>query len=318
MKKKISLIVRIVFGLVILAALVYHIQSSEDLLKVLVHARVEFLALGFIAFIIHYFTVYLRWRYVLNGIGKMQITNSVILKSLFGGSAMGLITPGRLGELGKGVFFEKNLFWRISGLSIIDKGYAHVASILLGVTSLVVIGQEKIGIWSGSPYLLNILLALLLLVGFIAIFRPRLFALLLARFSHYLPQRMASLLAPLIENLNHLSRKNSITLALLSLLVNLSTFLEFYIILNAFVYVTPGEIFWAFEAAFLAVSFFPFSFSDIGIREGMRIFFLGLYGISAAAVLNASLLMFIINALIPAGLGLIAISRMKIFFGNGL
>jgi uncharacterized membrane protein YbhN (UPF0104 family) len=305
-------ILRLLLGLVIVAALIYHIQARENLLHVLLNARVPFIILGMSAFVFHYFWVFMRWRFVVRSVGNLPYKNRKILSSLFGGSALGLLTPGRVGELGKGVFFPKNMFWQISGLSVIDKGYAHVASILLGVFSITWVGMDKLGVVDTTRFMLISFLITLLTVGLILIFRPGLFVRLVRFLIKILPHKASVFLSPLAENLSRLNGKESFILAFLSIMVNLGAFIEFVFFLNAF---TPFDVwpsFLAFEAAYLTVAFLPFSFSDLGIREGVRIFYFGLFGCSGAAVLNASLLMFLINSLIPAGIGLSSLSELNI------
>lgn len=55
----------------------------------------------------------------------------------------------------------------------------------------------------------------------------------------------------------------------------------------------------------------PITFVDLGIREGAAVFFFGLLGFSEAAALNAALLIFIINLVLPAIAGLPFISKLR-------
>lgn len=56
---------------------------------------------------------------------------------------------------------------------------------------------------------------------------------------------------------------------------------------------------------------------DLGIREGAAVFFFSLVGLSTAAGLNAALLLFTINVLVPALLGLPFIARLSLPAASG-
>ena len=57
----------------------------------------------------------------------------------------------------------------------------------------------------------------------------------------------------------------------------------------------------------------PISFGDLGIREGAAIFFLGRVNVLKIHAFNASLLLFVINILIPSVVGIFLIHRFSIF-----
>jgi len=288
-----------------------HTNISEDLFEVLINGNKFFIVGGLFAFFVHYFCIYLRWHYVLIKVGNYNLSFRFILRSLLGGNALGLLTPGRLGELARGVFFQKEQFWQVSGLSVIDKGYAHIVSIFLGVLGLWLLGIEELGLTSGNKYLLYVLITLLVSVGAVLVARPRLFSYIIEKSVYVLPKKWRKYGISLSENLKRLTKRESLMLALISLIINLTSFLEFYILLRAFTDTGIINAFIAFESAYLTVNFLPFSFSDLGIREGVRIFFFSLVGVSAAAVFNASLIMFFINSLLPSAVGLVVIPKIR-------
>ena len=59
----------------------------------------------------------------------------------------------------------------------------------------------------------------------------------------------------------------------------------------------------AFEAAYFSMSLLPITPAGIGVREGSRIYFFSLIGCSQSAVLCASVIMFGLNIMLPALLG---------------
>ena len=70
----------------------------------------------------------------------------------------------------------------------------------------------------------------------------------------------------------------------------------------------------AFEAAYFVMSLFPITPSGIGVREGSRIYFFTLIGCNQAAVFCASFIVFGLNIMLPAVIG---IGSMKYFWNTG-
>ena len=69
----------------------------------------------------------------------------------------------------------------------------------------------------------------------------------------------------------------------------------------------------AFEAAYFAMSLLPITPAGIGVREGSRVYFFTLIGYNQTAVLCASFIIFVINIMLPAVIG---IASMKYFWGK--
>ena len=89
---------------------------------------------------------------------------------------------------------------------------------------------------------------------------------------------------------------------------------QFVLLVRAF---APG-VAWLDAAAAVALVFFAKSavpqvtLGDLGIREGAAVFFLGAYGVGAAAALDASLALFALNLVLPALAGLPLLLRLRL------
>lgn len=89
---------------------------------------------------------------------------------------------------------------------------------------------------------------------------------------------------------------------------------QFVLLVFAF---EPGAS-WLAAALGVALVFFAksaipsFTLGDLGIREGAAVFFLGAMGIASAAAFQASLLLFAINLLVPALVGLPLVLRLRL------
>jgi uncharacterized membrane protein YbhN (UPF0104 family) len=88
-------------------------------------------------------------------------------------------------------------------------------------------------------------------------------------------------------------------------------FLQMFLLLNAFSPVQPGDAFLGFAAMMFLKSLVPISLGDLGIREAGSVYFYALRGIASATALNAALLLFAINILLPSLIGLLFMPRSR-------
>ena len=72
--------------------------------------------------------------------------------------------------------------------------------------------------------------------------------------------------------------------------------------------------FLAISATMLVKSLLPISIGDLGIRESAAIFFLGKIGVHESTAFNASILLFLINLLIPSLVGLVLVLKYRLIF----
>ena len=128
----------------------------------------------------------------------------------------------------------------------------------------------------------------------------------------YSPQQVISLLKLLKDQLKSKSSAQFILLLLIALIANLLAALAFMIVLLGFdIDVLTFRGLMAFEAAYFAMSLLPITPAGIGVREGSRVYFFTLIGCNQTAVLCASFIIFVINIMLPAVIG---IASMKYFW----
>ena len=128
----------------------------------------------------------------------------------------------------------------------------------------------------------------------------------------YSPQHVISLLKLLKEQLKSKSFTQFILLLVIALIANLLAAIAFMIVLLGFdIDVLTFRGLMAFEAAYFAMSLFPITPAGIGVREGGRVYFFTLIGCNQTAVLCASFIIFFINIMLPA---IIGIASMKYFW----
>jgi len=227
-----------------------------------------------------------KWHRLMVAAGKRHLRQS--LRSLFGGFALGLITPGRLGELGRCVFVREEERAEVALLTLLDRLLDFWALLTLVGVSLFLLASRPAAVFGVAVWL-----ALLpVVVGF-----PALVAHLakLARNSrrfrgHYLG---AAVVMPLVTT------PRFALLAVSAMGVELASF---FFLLRAF---SPTEFATALATYpyIVLAGDLPVSFSGVGVREGAAAMLLSPYAVPSGAAVDASLVWFVFAMLVPAVLG---------------
>ncbi|MCF7805932.1 MAG: flippase-like domain-containing protein [Candidatus Marinimicrobia bacterium] len=244
-----------------------------------------------------------RWGYTLREVGRVQASSRQVWRSLFGSITLGLITPGRIGELVMGIFFPHEDFWNVNSASIIDKGFGHLIAYVIGAITLLVLGLELLPISGATRVIFYVLMGVILALILVFVYDPAIFAKLLKRVSRIFPGKIRQALEPLTRQLTDLNPVQVGALLLMSLAIKLIVYLEMYLLLRTFGPAPFVRGFLAFGAAQMVARTLPLTFANLGIQEGSRILFFNLIGVSSAITLNASLLLFGINVLLPGIVG---------------
>lgn len=254
------------------------------------------------------FLAFLKWFYLL----KNRFEN-VSAKETFGsllfGYTLGLMTPGRLGELGRGLFFTNRNKFTVTGLNLLDKFANQVVFFTLGgaAITLLVFNHQILEInqvlpWMGAGWLIILSLWFLIL-------NPSRIRKLLQRLNRRFPGK--SQLQALGAAYDNITLKDSMAVLGLSILWVFVITYQYHILVLAFTGVSLWDSFQAVSATLLVKTLLPFTFGDLGIREGVAVFFYSQFKVSPAAVFNASLLVFLINFLIPAVSGIYYVFQLR-------
>ena len=230
--------------------------------------------------------VLLRWR--APGVGDKQC-----LESLFVGFGLGCLSPGRLGELGRGVFLPgSNLDW--VALSAIDR---------IGSTA-VTIAAAAVGLAVLHPVPGTVtLIALFGLILGMRMFGRSWLASLAERWER--TRQVGTLI-------RHLPGRLWLRNLLLSVAFNLLFFSQFWLLLSGLGEIQRSSI-WAVPGVFAIKALLPISLFDVGVREIAAIFVMAPLGVEPEVAFAAAFALFIVNVLAPglAGMGLI-LRRLKL------
>ena len=172
------------------------------------------------------------------------------LNSLFVGFALGMASPGRLGEVGRGVFMEGDRF-EISVLAALDRTISFAATMLLASVSAVIL-FPRMGLIAVAVSMAA--------VAVIWIMRRRLVALL----SRSTRGRRA------VAVVGSVSRRLWIRVVFFSVLFNLIFCAQFYLLLHSWGPVDAKAV-WAIPLIFGLKSLLPIAFMDLGVREGAAV-----------------------------------------------
>ncbi len=208
------------------------------------------------------------------------------LRSVVAAMGLGLITPGRMGEMIRANFVGCGDPLTLSAAFLIDKGL-NVVPLMLVAGAL---AHANVGAAAGMPWWLatGVLLWLLL--------RPQPAQRWLQRVGPAAHTRRGRFLAAFAG-----ARSATVLAAtLLSCAIYALVCWQFGLLLQA---LAPGAPWSAAASAFLAINIagsLPFTPAGIGTREAGAVVALEPFGVPAAAAVNASLLLFVGNLVLPA------------------
>ncbi len=207
---------------------------------------------------------WMKWQLLLRD--QIPQTNGRdALYSLLGGAALGLVTPSRLGELGRGIFLGRSRA-KAAWLTVVDKLSSAAVTLGLGAVAA----------WILWPQFRGFLLLLLCILG----------ALLYWGWC----RRKAS--GPVAWG----------AIAGLSVLFNVVFMAQFFYLVTASVAVNSAVVL-AVPVIFALKTLLPLGFLDLGVREAAAILVFSSLGLEPQSAFVASILIFICNVCLPAGLG---------------
>ncbi len=298
--------VKLALAVVILSALVWTVHPS----KIWIAFRSANFFMIFLAFILmplNFALQIFKWHFIVSWV-RRDVTFSEAARTLLISLAIGLSTPGRVGEYARG-FFVKGTDWATGlGLVAIDKLYSlFIITALGGGTSLFLLPHlQRFDFISSEVRLgIGVLFAFLLIL----LIFPQTFRTLLVRLGQHFPETHP--FHRLIHGVELLSNRHGQVVFGLSLLVFLIFTCQFFILLNAFEKVDFHTAILVIPSIFFVKSMLPISIGDLGIREGASVFLFGQFGVSSAAAFNAPILLFVVNLLLPGLVGLYFLLREK-------
>ncbi len=210
------------------------------------------------------------------------------MRSLLAGMGLGLFTPGRVGELGRG-FALRGENKQIALFVAVDRLISMGITLLLGLGAWMWMGREN-WLW----YLIGILTLVCILRWMV----PRLWSFGVNKYWG----------TEADARVRRVDGATWLKLAAWSTLFNLVFFAQFFLLVGAF-YGWSQQVAAIVPMLFAAKSILPVGFLDIGVREGVAVGLYAKMGYDPLPAFNASLIIFVLNVAIPGIIGWSIIGR---------
>jgi len=278
MSSRILLPVRLVVGAASLYAIVRWVVSPAELLAVATTADPEWLLLAAALTPVGVLLQWWKWRRLVQA-GLPDIGELDILRSLFTGFGLGLLTPGRLGELGRGTGWP-GVRRRATALAAADRLLSSLVTLTAGAVYVLWVMPV---FWGGMAGL-GIGLGLAILGVCWRRFGSR-----------------------LVMSIVDVPRTSWVGNLIAAVLFNFVFCVQMFCLLRSTDVIAPGVL-GAVPAMFALKTLLPISFMDLGVREAASVVVFGSVGVAAATAVQASLMLFGLNVLLPGLAGLLLMS----------
>jgi uncharacterized membrane protein YbhN (UPF0104 family) len=242
------------------------------------------------------------------------VKNRQLLYSLFIGLALGLVTPGRIGDFARTLFIKDAERAGILALLLIDKLITLAVLYFVGILGL----SHFISI-DMHPYVwLPVFMMTSALLFFLVILsRPAWVRRFFARYHRLFSRHPA--IDRFIDGIESARAPIVLRLLVWTIVQTMTYCSQFVLLVRAFSDISFIDGYFATFAIMFTKSLLPISLGDLGIRESAAIFFLTQLHVPKAAAFNASFLLFTINILLPSimGLALFLFKRQNSIKSNG-
>lgn len=289
---------RALIGLILLV-LILNIISVGDLWDAFRTAHLLYLAAAALLMTANIGVQILKWNFMLRFL--KNVSRREMLASFFFGATLGSFTPGQLGEYGgRAIHLPSKEWGTVIGLAAIDKLQMAGIMALGGIVGLLLLFKvhSMLLIFVGASVSLVIIL---LLVRF-SIMQAVLKKLGIVKMKYAWVRQAA-------DSLSLFAARDIAATTLLSVFHYAIVYFQLFLLMNAFEQIGPLDSFLAYAAMMFSKTLLPFSIADLGIREFGLVYFSSLLGFSAPAALASALLLFFINIVLPALIGLFFIPQ---------
>lgn len=306
-KRIVSAAIRIVVSAVILY-FVFSLVTWENVISAYSSADGRFILLGGFLLIANLGVRTLKWRIMLHSV-KNNPTFGESFGSVMLGISLGSFTPGEVGEFaGRALHISDAKKSHLVGLALLDRAQIFAVTGTAGAISLIFLFFND--------------LIIIIPISFIIAFLSYVFFMrmdLLAALGHRLNASFfkRSWITRVLDGFALLKTKQLFSTLIYTIVFHFVLILQMFFFIKAFGNITFFQAFLGTSAMMSVKSCLPISLGDLGIREAGSVFFFSYFGISQAAALNASLLLFVVNVLIPSIFGIIFLKNQHIAAWTG-
>ena len=301
-KRLISVVIRIVVSAIILY-FVISLVTWQNVLSAYQSADGRYILFGGLLLIANLGIRTLKWRIMLHSV-KNKPTFWEAFGSVMLGISLGSFTPGEIGEFaGRALHISDARKSHLVGLALLDKAQISVVTSAAGAISLVILfSSDSFFMIPLSFFIVFLSLTFFMRMDLLAVFGHRLNASFFQK----------SWVTRVLDGFTLLKSQQLFATLLCTLLFHGVLIVQMFYFIHAFSEITLFHAFIGTSAMMFVKSCLPISLCDLGIREAGSIFFFSTFGISQAAALNASLLLFVVNVLLPSICGTIFLKHQHV------
>lgn len=268
--------------------------------------RMLMLASVFVLMVVNWTIEAAKWRLQLDGTEKFSIIQS--LQSVLTGVAVSVITPNRIGEYVGRILYLKNVN-KLQGITVTIIG-SFAQLIVTGFLGLVGLIYYIIKIQHSAWLNVLLLSSIALCLGLTYLYFH------LSKFIEWTSMiPMLRKVKVYLEIVKRFKRKQLLQILGLSFLRYLVYTLQFIILMKILlVEAQVLDLLFTVWLIFWAMAIVPtIAIAEIGIRGETALFFLAPLSTNHFGIVSSSLLLWLINLIIPALIGCLFVFRMKIY-----
>ncbi|MBS1262433.1 MAG: hypothetical protein MAG453_01784 [Calditrichaeota bacterium] len=249
-----------------------------------------------------------RWWCALRG-EMPGVPFSKVFASFLGGMSLGLITPGRVGEIGRVFLLQPPSRVRLAGLHVLDKAYFMGVLVFFGPALVYHTPGFSDYLSPGLRVSLLIATSALPVLYFSYALTPVPLRRLLAWLQKRLPLKGSA--ADLLHALDRVEPRDSRRMAAITAGQFVVVLTQFHLLSNAFQAVNWLTAAHTYTASLFVKTLLPISLGDLGVSEWATVSIYHRFEIADTTAFTASLLIFTINILLPAIAGFFVLQKVK-------
>ena len=287
-------LLRLLATVLLLGLIVYEI-SFRAILSTLASAEVRPLALGFSLGVVFLLFKVIRWWWLLGRVGA-EATPREALRSYLGGMAVGIVTPGRVGEAARSFYLPRGDRAYVSTVAVVDK--------VLDLTVIVAVAAVGCALQDLNVAAL-ILAAVAVGLASIGVLPGRLLSFLVELVPWEAARRLGRSVVGGVGAIGVWTHLLGLAQAVFPFAV---TIWQFELYLGALGSSRPGAAFFVLPLMILS-NLVPITISGVGVREWAAVILFQRFGVESAVAVNVALLIFVSNSLAPGMTGALLAPR---------
>ncbi len=281
--------IRIFMVCVLFTILIYNVRPGE-IFAAFRQARPLYLMYALLLLVPNLLLQFLKWNFLLKDFNPRPPFITAVT-SVLGGFFLGASTPGRTGELARGLFIPGHSKIKVASLTVVDKGFNQIMTYLFGLASL-----SYVLPWPFSA--IPIIAGMVIVTILINIHRTRP---LLENFFHRYTksERVDNILAAF----DALSAGKVMGMLTYSIPFYAVYTFQYCCLIHCFSDISIFSAMKTIPLIFMINTMFPIAIGDFGVKEMAAVHVLGAIGISGGAAFSATLIQNVISFLVPSVAG---------------